>query len=181
MEEIKKKQRRQRSGIHFLFFFLARVSDQNPGPRLSFPPSINRLTCCLGLCIRCNFQLCLDGGLQLLGRCHACPALLHLSIGSDQELLEIPFDSLQAQEARLRLLHPRPHRLSSGAVDVCLAEDRKGDAVVQLAEVLDIVVASGVLIAKLVAGETDELDVGVACPELYPDESEEHESVSNRV
>ena len=89
---------------------------------------------------------------------HAAPPALHLSIATHKKLLEIPLDPLHSHEARCLLLHPFPYRLSVVAVDVGLAEDGEGDAVVELAEGLDVVVGAGVLAAELVAGEAEDFE-----------------------
>lgn len=81
------------------------------------------------------------------------PAPNDLPIGGNQELLEIPLDALQPHKSRHHLLHPCPHGRRIVAVDIQLAQHGKGDAVVDLAEGLDLVVRAGVLAAKLVAGE----------------------------
>ena len=43
-------------------------------------------------------------------------------------------------------------------IDVCLAQDGEGDAVVYLAEGLDVVVCAGFLGAELIAGEADDCE-----------------------
>lgn len=111
-------------------------------------------------------QLSLDGRLQLVWRCSACPPLFDLSIFSDEELFKIPLDSLQSHDTWLALFHPLPHRLGFVAVHVRLAQHRKGNAVVQLTEALDVIIAAWVLVAKLVAREADDLKVRVDWLEL---------------
>lgn len=91
----------------------------------------------------------------------------NLAVRRDQELLKVPLDTLQAQHAGLLLLHPGPHGGRAVAVDVQLAQHGEGDAVVDLAEGLDVVVGAGVLAAELVAGEADDEEiVGVFALEL---------------
>lgn len=99
--------------------------------------------------------------LNLLRGRGARPSLLDVSISSDQELLKVPLDPLQTQKARLLRLHPLPHGLGVVSVDIGLAQDGEGDAVVELTEALNLVVAARVLTTELVAGETDDLEVVV--------------------
>lgn len=87
--------------------------------------------------------------------------MLDLAISADEKLLKVPLDPLQAHDAGLLLFHPLPHGLGLVTVHVGLAEDGEGDAVVELAEALDVIVAAGVLAAELVAWETDDLKVRV--------------------
>ena len=104
-------------------------------------------------------DLLLDAALQALRLGGARPPAGDRAILGNEELLKVPLNALQAHDAGLALLHPLPHGLDLVAVDVRLAEDRERDAVVDHAEVLDLVVAAGVLAAELVAGEAEELDV----------------------
>lgn len=109
-----------------------------------------------------SLELCLDGSLQSLGLGSAGPSALDLAILANQELFKVPLDSLQAHDTGLLGLHPLEHGLGLVAIDVGFAENREGNAVVELAELLDGVVGAGVLGAELVAGEAEEFDlVGV--------------------
>lgn len=100
--------------------------------------------------------------LQRLRLRRARPPLHHLPIGTDQELLEIPLYPLHPHQPGDLLLHPLKHRLRLVAVHVRLPQDGEGDAVVELAELLDRVVVAGVLLHELVAGEAeDDEAVGV--------------------
>lgn len=101
------------------------------------------------------------GGLELVRSCGAGPAALDLSVAANQELLKVPLDSLQAKKTWLAVLHPLPHWLGLFAVHVSFAEHGECNAVVDLAEALDIVVAAWVLAAELVAWKADDLEVGV--------------------
>lgn len=97
----------------------------------------------------------------------AGPAALDLAILADKEFLKVPLDGLEAEEARLLLLHPLPHGLGLVAVHIGLAEDFVGDFVADHAEVLDFFVGAGVLTAELVAGEGEDFEVfGVGDLEL---------------
>lgn len=78
-----------------------------------------------------------------------------LSISADNELLKIPFDGLDAHDTGHRVLQPGEDGGGVFAVDVELSEDGEGDAVVNLAEGLNVVVGAGVLAAELVAGEAE--------------------------
>jgi hypothetical protein len=112
-----------------------------------------------------------DGLLEGLGLGGAGPAALDRSVASDEELFKVPLDALEAQETGLLLLEPGPERVGAVAVDLGLLHDGEGDAVVDLAEALDLLVGPGLLGAELVAGEAEDdeivrvllLDVG---PEL---------------
>lgn len=85
----------------------------------------------------------------------------HLTVLPDQELLKVPLDPLNAKQAGLLLGEPLEERGGGVAVDVDLLHDGEGHAVVDLAEVLDVVVASGLLAAELVAGEAEDLELRV--------------------
>ena len=97
--------------------------------------------------------------LQTLWLGHTPPPLHHAPIPADQELLKVPLDPLEPEQARLLRLHPLVDGLGLVAVDVGLAEDGEADAVVELAKLLDLVVGARVLAVELVAGEAkhDEL------------------------
>lgn len=97
-----------------------------------------------------------DGSLERLRLCGTRPSADDLPFRIDQELLKVPLDPLQAHETRHLLLQPVEHRRSVIAVDVYLAQNRESDAVVDLAEGLDLIVAPGVLAAELVAREAQD-------------------------
>jgi hypothetical protein len=61
----------------------------------------------------------------------------------------------------MRLLGREPLEQGAGIniLDVDLAHDGEGDAVVDLAELLDIVIGAGLLVAELVAGEAENDEV----------------------
>lgn len=120
-----------------------------------------------GSCARRSLQLGLDGTLQLIWCAGAGPALLDLAISSDQKLLKVPLDPLEAHKTWLFALHPLPHWLCLVTVDISLAENWEGNSVVELAEALDIIVAAGVLTAELIARETDDFKVRVGGLELW--------------
>lgn len=106
-----------------------------------------------------SLELSLDGSLQALGLGGGSPSALDLAILANQEFFKVPLDSLQAHETGLLALHPLEDGLGLVAVDVGFAEDGEGDAVVELAELLDGVIVAGVLGAELVAGEAEEFNV----------------------
>ena len=110
---------------------------------------------------RLLLQLRLNSRLQAVRLGSTRPSSFNLTITSNQELLEIPLDPLQTHNTRLALLHPLVHRLDFVAVDFRFAQYGEGDAVVDLAELLDFVVAARVLRAELVAREADDFEVGV--------------------
>ena len=87
------------------------------------------------------------------------PASLDLSIPSDQELLKVPLNARKAQETGLLRLEPLEDRVRVGAVDVRLLHDGEADAIVDLAEGLNLVVGARVLTSELVAGKTEDGEV----------------------
>lgn len=84
------------------------------------------------------------------------PPLHDLPVSANQELLKVPLDALHAHQARLLALDVLPQRVRIIAVDLRLTEDGEGDAVVDLAELLDLVVGCWLLAAELVAGEAED-------------------------
>ena len=100
-------------------------------------------------------------GLEVLRLRQARPPLDHLAVPADEELLKVPLDTLETHDAGLLLLQPLEDGLGLVAVDVDLAEHGEADAIVDEAELLDLVVGAGVLAAELVAGETQDGEVGV--------------------
>lgn len=104
-------------------------------------------------------QLLQNSLLQGLGLGGASPATLDVTIPANEELLKVPLDNLQAQQARLLLLEPGEQRVGVVAVDIGLLHDGEADAIVDLAEVLDLIVGAGLLGAELVAGEAEDLKV----------------------
>lgn len=90
------------------------------------------------------------------------PAVDNLAVAADEELFKVPLDALETKQAGLLGLEPLVQRGSLVAVDVNLSHDGEGDAVVELAEALDVVVGAGFLAGKLVAWEAeDDKVVGV--------------------
>jgi hypothetical protein len=104
-------------------------------------------------------QLFQDRFLQRLGLRCRCPTVFDLSIFANQELFKIPFDPLQAHDSRLGVLHPLPQRIRIISIDLCLAQDGKGDTVIELTERLDIIVGSWLLPAELVAGKSEDEEI----------------------
>jgi hypothetical protein len=119
--------------------------------------------------LRILLQLRLDSRLQRLGLRRTRPSLLHLPVLADQELLKIPLNPCEAHETRLALLHPLVHRLDVVAINVRLTEDREANAVVDLAEGLDFVVATGILSSELVARKAKDLEVWVIWLQFWSD------------
>jgi len=79
-----------------------------------------------------------------------------LAVPRDQEFLEVPLDTLQSHNAGLTSLHPFPYRLHFVSIDIRFAQDFECNAVIYLAEGLDLVVVARVLTAKLIAGLSGE-------------------------
>jgi hypothetical protein len=102
---------------------------------------------------RTAIQFIEDGFFERLRLGGARPPTFDLAILSDQELLKVPLDTLHAQQARLLLLHPLVHGLRLVAIDIRLLQHREADAIVDLAEALDLVVGARVLAAELIAGK----------------------------
>lgn len=101
-------------------------------------------------------QLLQNGRLQRLRLGSRSPPALHLAVLADEELLKVPLDALQAHQAGLLRLEPLKQRVGTVAVDLDLLHDGEGDAKVDLAEALDVIVGSGLLRAELVAGEAED-------------------------
>ena len=74
----------------------------------------------------------------------------------DQELLKVPLDPLEPEQARYLRLHPLIHRLRLIPIHVRLAQHGKRDAVIRQAEGLNRVVVARVLLHELVARETQD-------------------------
>ena len=132
------------------------MSHQNPHNEssINLPHTQTHLQLSLGLT-----QLLQNRLLQRFRLRSTSPSPLNLPISSDQPLLEIPLDSLQSQQSRFLLLQPLKEGIGFIAVDVRLAHDGKGDAVVDLAEGLDGIVCAGFLAAELVAGEAEDCEI----------------------
>lgn len=100
-----------------------------------------------------------DGRLETLGLGGAGPAALDLPVAADEELFKVPLDAAEAHDAGLLLLEPAEERVGGVAVDVDLLHDGEGDAVVDLAELLDLLGGARLLGAELVAGEAQDFKV----------------------
>lgn len=112
-------------------------------------------------------QLLDDGLLDGVGRGCGRPAVENVAVAADEELFKVPLDALEAHDARLLPLHPLVERVRVVAVHFGLAKDGEGDAVVDLAEVLDLVVGAGLLRAELIARESEDGEVvAVACAQV---------------
>lgn len=111
--------------------------------------------------LRVRRQRVKDRLLERLGLSRRSPAADDLSVLPDEELLKVPLDPLDAKQTGLLLGEPLEERVGAFAVDVDLLHDGEGHAVVDLAEVLDVVVGAGLLAAELVAGEAEDLEVRV--------------------
>lgn len=105
------------------------------------------------------FNLLDDRLLQSLGLGDGGPTTDDLTVGRDKELFKVPLDALQAEYTGHSVLHPGKDGRGLVAVDVQLAEHGEGNAIVDLAEGLDLVVGTGVLAAELVAGESEDFKV----------------------
>ena len=111
-----------------------------------------------------------NGGLQRLWAGNRRPTALHGAICADQKLLKVPPDPLQAKRTGLLGLEPLEQRAGVLAVDIHLGHDGEGDAVIDLAKLLDVIVGAGLLVAELVAGEAeDDKFVGVLGIDRLPE------------
>lgn len=99
--------------------------------------------------------------LEALWSCNAGPPSLDLAISANQELLKVPLNELHSEESRFLVLEPLVHGIGVVAVDLGLTQDWEGHAIVELAEVLNVIVGAGFLAAELVAREANDLEVGV--------------------
>lgn len=97
-----------------------------------------------------------DRLLQALRLSSASPTTLDLSIATDEELLKVPLDALEAEKTGLLVLEPGPEGVGVVAVDLSLLHDGEAHAVVELAELLDVIVGTRLLTTELVAGETED-------------------------
>jgi hypothetical protein len=124
----------------------------------------------------------LNNRLQVLRLLCTSPTFHNLAIASNKELLEIPLHALQPHESRFLGLEPFEdggcvvavylycESSEHGAVVywsirgdayIDFTQHREGDAIVQLAELLDLVIGARVLAAELVAGKAEDYEVGV--------------------
>jgi len=131
-----------------------RCKQRYPTLKKTNQPRITRL--CLLL------QLLDDIWLEIRRVVPTVEPLNNLTITTDEKLLKVPLDHLQAHEARLLGLHPLPDGLGVCAIDRRLGEDGERDALVAGAESLDGVVLAGLLARELVAWKADHFElVGV--------------------
>lgn len=123
----------------------------------------------------------LDLGVDRLGGRRRRPAVDDLALAVDQELLKVPLythpvvspsssplapstphrkqthlDAGEAEDAGLLALEPLVDLVRGVAVDVGLGHEGEGDAVVELAELRDLLVVLGLLPAELVAREAED-------------------------
>src|SRR3954469_8118251 len=88
----------------------------------------------------------------------------HSTVTADQELGEVPLDPA-AEQATLLTLEPVVQRERPRPVDVDLGEHGKRDVIDRRAEVRDLVLVTGLLMAELVAGEPEHRE---ALPAVAP-------------
>lgn len=104
-----------------------------------------------------QFSFCFEIFLQVLehffGRCSWCVTLNGLSILVDNELCEIPLDSIE-QHSTLLLLQVLPQRWGGLAVDFNLLKQVKLDLVIA-GEALNRLSISRLLVIELVTGESE--------------------------
>lgn len=89
----------------------------------------------------------------------ASPTALDLSIATNEELFKVPLDALKTKQTGLLLLEPGPERVGSVTVDLGLLHDGESDAVVDLAEALNLLVGARLLGSELVAGEAEDDEI----------------------
>lgn len=115
-------------------------------PPVSLCPSSTALLC----------QLLQDGRFQRFRLRGRRPPALHFAILANEELLKVPLDPLQPQQTGFLILEPLVQGASLVTVDVNLGHDGKGDAIIDLAELLDFVVGARLLPTELVAREAQD-------------------------
>src|SRR5690606_25232898 len=96
-----------------------------------------------------------DVGGEVGGRDVRSVAADNVAVAVDEELGEVPLDIVAILTGFFGL-KVGVKRVGAGAVDVDLRHDGEGDAVVDPAELLDLLVGAGVLLLELVAGEADD-------------------------
>ena len=89
-----------------------------------------------------------------------------VTVPVDQELGEIPLDRLRSEEAGRCLLQRLEQRMGVQAVDLGFGEHREGDAVVVGAELPDRPLVARLLMAELVARETQHSEAPVTKPPM---------------
>jgi hypothetical protein len=94
--------------------------------------------------------------LQSLRLTNTPPPLHHLSVPPNQKFLKIPLHPLQPQHPRFLPFHPLKYWLGLITIHIGLPQDGKGNAVVELAELLDLVIRARILAVELVAGEAED-------------------------
>lgn len=92
-------------------------------------------------------------GRDILGLRIRAVTLHGIAFFVDEKLCEVPFDHLGAEDARLFGSQVLKERVRIFAVDIDLTEHREFDAIVELAEFLDLVGGAGFLRTELVAGK----------------------------
>ena len=102
--------------------------------------------------VRSVVQECLDVVRQLLGSNDGGKALDFFAVSGDEEFGEVPFDGVGKKSAG-RFFKILEYGVGIFAIHVCFLHDLKTYTIVQLTETADFLVASGVLICKLVARE----------------------------
>lgn len=110
-------------------------------------------------CRALDIKLLLDLLLNSIRLRHTRPPSLDIAITANEELLKVPLHVLDAHDTRLLRLQPLKHGVRVRAVDIGLLEHGERHAVVDLAEVLDLVIGARVLAAELVAGEAEDGEV----------------------
>jgi hypothetical protein len=88
-----------------------------------------------------------------------CPPILDFAVTTDQELFKIPLDELNAKQTGLFLLEPLEKRVCVVAIDLSLLHDGEGNAVVDLAEALDVIIGTRLLAAELIAREAEDNEI----------------------
>src|SRR6185312_15172511 len=79
----------------------------------------------------------------------------HAALAIDQELGEIPFDRLAAEQAARLAFEPAIERMGVRPIDLDLVEHREADAEIAGAELRDLAGCAGLLCAELIAGKAE--------------------------
>src|SRR5579875_213267 len=106
-------------------------------------------------------QLFLDVAGDSRRRCHGSVAGDDVALLVDEEFGEVPFDGI-AQQAGLLALQKFVQWMRPLAVDLDLGENRKLDPVIELAKFFDLLVRARLLMAELIAWESEDFEAAIA-------------------
>lgn len=102
---------------------------------------------------RLGLQVLGDSGIDRSRRGGRRVTLNDLTILVHQKLFKVPLDTLETQQTGLLVLEVGVDGVGVSTIDIDLLENGEGDAVVELAEGLNLILGTRLLVGKLVAGE----------------------------